>query len=91
MSNRKAAARDTSRELAATDHAPEPFLQARLRAYRTPQGGVHLSARFDGDGGDVHAHLPPVRSQLDAVRVASALAASTLGKRLAAAFRAAAG
>ena len=62
--------------------AERPVAAAAVKIYRTPGGGVHIAARFDGDPKDVHAEIGPVTSQLAAMRAAAALATSTLGQRL---------
>lgn len=81
MSNRR-----TAKRLPVPDQRepedPTVIATGRVRIYRTKAGGVHISARFDGDGADVHAEIPPLRTQAGAMKAAAAVATSTLGKRL---------
>lgn len=37
---------------------PEPLARGRFSVYETPQGGLHLAYRVDGEAEDRHAEIP---------------------------------
>lgn len=44
--------------MTSTDLDVKPFLMGVFALYDTPDGGVHLSYRPDGEDEDVHVQLP---------------------------------
>lgn len=43
---------------AAVEPNPEPILKGRFAIYATPDGGLHLAYRADGDDEDRHVPIP---------------------------------
>jgi hypothetical protein len=54
---------------AATEPNPEPILKGRFAIYETPDGGLHLAYRADGEEEDRHVPIPPLALKVMSARV----------------------
>jgi hypothetical protein len=57
---------------AAVEPNPEPMLKGRFAIYETPDGGLHLAYRADGEDEDRHVPIPALALKVMSAKVGKA-------------------